>query len=206
MENPNKSADQLRILWRKREDDLKAFWTRWSKEYLSELKNFSVNQVKRVDSLKEGNVVLVSEKHRPRQMWTLARIQELHRGRDGKVRSCSLHLPCGKTVIRPVQVIPLRSQLASSVGGGECWNFFLFKLADDADHHHLHQHGPSGGTRSRCTRPPVPLKPSFSSDVRSPLSLDGLAAGGPRGPLHGAENPGSPDKANIIDARSRASL
>lgn len=105
VENPNKSADQLRILWRKREDDLKAFWTRWSKEYLSELKNFSVNQVKGVDSLKEGNVVLVSEKQRPRQMWTLARIQELHRGRDGKVRSCSLHLPCGKTVDRPVQLL-----------------------------------------------------------------------------------------------------
>lgn len=99
------TTDQLKNLWRKREEDLQAFWSRWFKEYLNELRNFSSNKAKRTDLLKKDRIVLLGERQRPRQLWTLARIEELIEGRDGIVRSCYLRLPCGATVKRPVQLL-----------------------------------------------------------------------------------------------------
>ena len=62
-----------------------AFWKRWEKEYLLDLRNFhEVSQPNtRSGKFRAGDIVLLQEDRRPRHMWKKARVQELKVGRDG---------------------------------------------------------------------------------------------------------------------------
>ncbi|XP_049813599.1 uncharacterized protein LOC126260317 [Schistocerca nitens] len=86
------------------------FWNRWKKEYLILLKNFHETHQPRPGSgrLQLGDVILLQENVRPRHMWRKARIEDLHEGRDGKIRTVTLRTSEGSIISRPVQlVIPL---------------------------------------------------------------------------------------------------
>lgn len=86
------------------------FWRRWQKEYLTLLKSFhEVHQPKKSSPcLRVGDVALLQEDLRPRHMWRKARIEDLLKGRDGRIRTVVLRTAGGSTISRPVQlVIPL---------------------------------------------------------------------------------------------------
>ncbi|XP_049816373.1 uncharacterized protein LOC126263326 [Schistocerca nitens] len=68
------------------------FWNRWKKEYLILLKNFHETHQPRPGSgrLQLGDVFLLQEDVGPRHVWRKARIEDLHEGRDGKIRTVTL--------------------------------------------------------------------------------------------------------------------
>jgi len=87
-----------------------AFWKRWEKEYLLDLKNFhEVSQPhKGSGNVRVGDIVLLQEERRPRHMWKKARVVELKVGRDGVTRTAILRGSHGTVLVRPIQlVIPL---------------------------------------------------------------------------------------------------
>nr|CAH7723309.1 unnamed protein product [Callosobruchus chinensis] len=67
-------------------------WSRWSKEYVSELQvrtKWKVNQ----HSLQKGVLVLIKDDQQPPLRWKLGRVEEIHPGKDGiPVRVLYYHL------------------------------------------------------------------------------------------------------------------
>lgn len=90
-------------MWEKRERMLDEFWMRWKKEYLNELRFQSKTRNGSADRIKPGTVVLLEDPNKPRLLWSLARIEQVHPGRDQKVRSCTIRLPSELVTRRPVQ-------------------------------------------------------------------------------------------------------
>ena len=63
------------------------FWTRWSKEYLLELRVIHKNtNSKKFSPIEKGDIVIVHSEDLPRAFWKLGKIEELFHGRDEKVR------------------------------------------------------------------------------------------------------------------------
>ena len=91
--------------WKYQQTLLKHFWNRWSKEYLTELQQMRKWQDVR-DNVKVGDVVLVADDNQRKQDWMLGRIQDLHPGRDGLVRSVTVKTSGGLRR-RPVQRLRL---------------------------------------------------------------------------------------------------
>lgn len=72
------------------------FWTRWSKEYLNELISRSKWQTNTDQSnITCGTLVVVKEDNLPPLKWSLARIIEIHPGRDGIVQTVTLRTSKG---------------------------------------------------------------------------------------------------------------
>lgn len=92
----------LHNLWAKRQDLLETFWRRWATEYLLEL---SSRPIKSTAAVRVGDIVLVDDPLRPRQTWRLARITDLHVGRDGKIRACSVKLADGSQLQRSIRML-----------------------------------------------------------------------------------------------------
>ena len=91
----------------------KQFVTRWRDEYLSELQSHHISQQKSMgveNEPRKGEVVIVKE-NCPRSTWKLAKVEEIHRGRDGKVRSIEILKANGNKARRPPQLlIPLEGK------------------------------------------------------------------------------------------------
>ena len=74
------------------------FWTRWTREYLTELteKHAARRHGRTVREPKVDDIVLVKEGGDtvkiPRHKWKLGRIITVHEGRDGKVRSVDVKI------------------------------------------------------------------------------------------------------------------
>ena len=67
----NSSLDNTQV--QKIQSAIKHFWSRWTKEYLSELRERQKivgGHKKRIIAV--GNIVIVHEDHTPRQLWRLA--------------------------------------------------------------------------------------------------------------------------------------
>ena len=99
------------------------FWTRWSREYLTELsaRHAATRKGVPVREPKVGDVVLVKEGGEtvkiPRHKWPLGKIVTLYEGRDGKVRSVDVKLAQPKygkpNVLRhksPRHLVPLECE------------------------------------------------------------------------------------------------
>lgn len=97
--------DSLHKLWTRRQLAIKAFWRIWTKEYLAELRNLHNGKRRQGKILAVGDLVLLRDSQLPRQQWSLARIQKVFPGRDGKIRSCILRMPGGSTLKRPIQLV-----------------------------------------------------------------------------------------------------
>ncbi|KAG0433598.1 hypothetical protein HPB47_019781, partial [Ixodes persulcatus] len=110
---PSKSLDkigestkgELTRRWRHRQKVMDSFWRRWKKEYLLQLRSAHQSTETQVNSLKDGDVVLVHEEKALRIQWRVGRIEGVQRGRDGHVRSCLVRLPNGTILRRPVQLL-----------------------------------------------------------------------------------------------------
>ena len=105
---PMKSSTKTELIkiYQYRQWLLQRLWNRWRKEYLLGLRSIHyIPQTKRIKELKEGDIVLLGEDKMPRNIWKTGKILELYRGRDGKVRSCSLKLSSGATIKRPIHLL-----------------------------------------------------------------------------------------------------
>jgi len=90
------TQDSVAVRWKQRSRLHAEFAGRFRKEYLQSLQPFA----KWLDEGKEprpGEIVLVQAAPRTRLFWPLARILETHKGRDSKVRTCTLWLNGEKT-------------------------------------------------------------------------------------------------------------
>ena len=94
------------------------FWTRWTREYLTELteKHAAVRHGKTVREPKVDDIVLVKEGSEtvkiPRHKWKLGKIATVYPGRDGMVRSVDVKLsqggkPCLLRHKSPRHLVPL---------------------------------------------------------------------------------------------------
>ena len=110
MEKTSKAtANILSERWKHQQGVIDAFWKRYRREYLLQLKsNGTARPVKR-RGLKVGDVVLIDDPAASRSYWPMARVQSLHGGEgdygDGKKRTAVVRLPNRKTLRRPNQLL-----------------------------------------------------------------------------------------------------
>lgn len=81
------------------------FWTKWTDHYLLQLRSAHSFPNQAENDVKEGDVVLMHESHRPRLIWKLGVIKKTFTGRDGHVRACEVKLSNGTILRRPVQLL-----------------------------------------------------------------------------------------------------
>ena len=87
--------------------NLQQSWTkRWVQEYLPTLQPRQ-KWHKKHDNLTPGSLVLVQKENQKRHLWPLARIEEVHIGRDGNVRSATLRDGKNNIIRRPIQNLVL---------------------------------------------------------------------------------------------------
>lgn len=98
-------ADELSKRWNYRQLLVAQFWKRWMSDYLLQLRSAHHAKPEENNDLKVGDIVIIHEPMRPKTMWKLGRITELHAGRDSHVRSCDLKLASGQILRRPVQLL-----------------------------------------------------------------------------------------------------
>ncbi|KAL3212450.1 hypothetical protein MRX96_035947 [Rhipicephalus microplus] len=91
--------------WKYRSAMAEGFWRRWRREYLLELRSAHLSRPTTSSDLKIDDLVLLKEDHLKRHMWKIARIKETFKGRDGRVRACSLKLSGGTVVKRPIRLL-----------------------------------------------------------------------------------------------------
>ena len=81
-------------------------WTRWSNEYLQTL--WKVSKWHRPSmNLKEGDIVCLREEPMAPTKWPLARIIQVHRGKDGKIRVVTVKTAKGVYRRPVIKVVPL---------------------------------------------------------------------------------------------------
>jgi hypothetical protein len=94
------------------------FWKQ-TKEYLLELRNLHEVQYPegKTAQLRLGDIVLIQEDVRRRNLWGPARIEVLRKGRDGQARTVVLQVSDGRHITRHIQlVIPLKIDQGEDVG------------------------------------------------------------------------------------------
>lgn len=84
---------------------LRHFWKRWSSEYITQLARFSKwHSPSR--NLRIGDLVVLREDSPIVNQWPLARVVDVHPGKDGKVRVATIKTQCG-TYTRPIVKLAL---------------------------------------------------------------------------------------------------
>ena len=78
--------------WKLRDKLAKLFWNRWTKEYLSELRQYH-NSNHSTKNLKPGHYCLVISEKVGKYDWPTAVIPDVFKGRDGLVRTVEVKLP-----------------------------------------------------------------------------------------------------------------
>ncbi|XP_065356301.1 uncharacterized protein LOC135950699 [Calliphora vicina] len=81
------SLNRWKLIQKLRKD----FWIRWKNEYLTTLQQRYKWKFPS-ENLKEGSVVLIKDDNTHPASWPLARVAEIHSGKDGKVRLATLKL------------------------------------------------------------------------------------------------------------------
>ncbi|XP_064470382.1 uncharacterized protein LOC135385136 [Ornithodoros turicata] len=97
-------AEPLEVLQVK-ERLLTAYWRQWNKDYLLQLRSANLSRHATSNSVQPHQLVLLADQRQPRMFWKLARVQELHTGRGGLVRSCTLKTVTGSFIRRPIQLL-----------------------------------------------------------------------------------------------------
>jgi hypothetical protein len=80
--------------WQKIQQVRQHFWKRWSREYIVELQQRS-KWATSTRPAAVGDIVIVHEDNIPPLCWSLGRIETVHPGRDGKVRTVSVRTKSG---------------------------------------------------------------------------------------------------------------
>ena len=77
---------------------------RWTEEYISALRTYAQQQTR---SFSVGDIALMCDDQNKRQDWKLARVTEVFKGKDGKVRVVRVFTG-GKEFLRSIQkLVPL---------------------------------------------------------------------------------------------------
>ncbi|XP_047543174.1 uncharacterized protein LOC125075505 [Vanessa atalanta] len=98
------------------------FWTRWTKEYVSELQ-VRTKWMKSRDSLKEGTLVLIKDDNSPPLKWSMGRIVSTFPGKDGVSRVAANRVASGAITRRAFsKICPLPLDAADNVNS---WNLEL---------------------------------------------------------------------------------
>lgn len=84
------------------------YWTRWSKEYLSELQTRVKWKKNSEELLKIGSLVLIKDST-PSMVWQLGRVSELRPGKDGVVRVVNIKVANGELTraVNKICVLPI---------------------------------------------------------------------------------------------------
>ncbi|XP_059081963.1 uncharacterized protein LOC131879620 [Tigriopus californicus] len=93
--------------WRQRMMLVNSFWRRWRNDYLMCLAPTKKWTKKDESPLSIGDVVLLRDDHLGRNEWKMARVENLHRGRDNLIRSADLRLPSRSIVRRHINRLAL---------------------------------------------------------------------------------------------------
>ena len=97
--------DVYRRRWRHVQHVADRFWSRWRKLYLPELqKRVKWTDVSR--NLSVGDLVLIADENTPRNVWPLALVSDVTKGRDGMVRSVKVKTRTS-VLVRPITKIIL---------------------------------------------------------------------------------------------------
>jgi len=92
--------------WRRVQELTRHFWKRWLQEWIPSLSPRN-KWLEVRNNLKVGDVVLALMSDSPRAHWPLARILEVHKGKDGNVHSARIQIS-DKSYVRPiVKLCPL---------------------------------------------------------------------------------------------------
>lgn len=85
------------------------FWKRWQREYLQELNVRSKWTKKTTNEIKIGSMITLKTDNLPPLCWPLARIVELHPGKDGVVRVVSVQTKNGilKRNVKGICLLPI---------------------------------------------------------------------------------------------------
>ena len=107
------SSDQLKRDWKHSQVATEQFWSRFVKEYLSNLQP-RPKWYEACANLKVGDVVLVKEvRSNYRPNYPLGRITAVHPGCDGMIRNVDLKLADGRLFTRDIRkLVPLESHYA----------------------------------------------------------------------------------------------
>lgn len=83
------------------------FWSRWSKEYLSSCQQRSKWKTKKRVAFDIGQLVMLKEDESMPLKWSLAKIIELHPGRDGITRAVTVRTSKGVFKRPIVKICPI---------------------------------------------------------------------------------------------------
>ena len=137
------------------------FWSRWLREYLPGL---SVRQrwTKEETSLKQNEVVLISEEYIPRGKWKLGKIVDTFPGKDGRIRTARVQTKKGM-LKRPVQKLHLIEEYNDEVLDGRCAPLQTDKVQEMQE---------TGKCKRGETSPQVPMINDCSSLVGEDVQAD----------------------------------
>jgi hypothetical protein len=99
-------------MWQQTQKRFQQIWKRWHVEYLHTLQT-RTKWLRPPVKLQKHQLVLILEEHQPPMRWPMARIHDLHPGKDGVVRVVTLQTAKG-FVTRPVAkicILPLFSRI-----------------------------------------------------------------------------------------------
>ncbi|GJQ70138.1 hypothetical protein Trydic_g22605 [Trypoxylus dichotomus] len=82
------------------------FWTRWSREYISELQQ-KAKWKSNLGSINVGDLVVIKDDHLPPSRWKLGRITEVQPGKDNVVRVVTIRISNGQMKRSVTRVCPL---------------------------------------------------------------------------------------------------
>ena len=88
------------------------FWDRWRTEYLAELhqQHKLLTKPSKDTDINEGDIVLIKDDKKPRQLWTVGKVEQLIISKDNKVRGAEVRTPSSNSLKRPIRVFT-RSKL-----------------------------------------------------------------------------------------------
>ena len=93
--------------WKFQQNIISAYWNRFRREYLQQLRSAHAATPSRKRKIKEGDVVLIDDPAASRSRWPMARVLKLCGGEttDGTRRTCIVKLSSGKILTRPMQLL-----------------------------------------------------------------------------------------------------
>ena len=77
------------------------FTSRWKREYLTSLREFSKLSKQNNQLIRTGDIVIVHDDNKPRLQWKLAIVEDLIKGKDGEVRAAHIRTS-NYTTTRPI--------------------------------------------------------------------------------------------------------
>ena len=143
---------------------INSFWSTWSKDYLTSLRENAINKGRKGEGPKVGDVVVIHEDNVKRALWKLGRVVDLIKGKDGVIRGARVKTNSrysGGVIDRPLQkLFPLE------MGRGEKENENSGNVLADAPVHEL----PSAvSEETSVPDPPKPSKAKQATCSRYPL-------------------------------------